>query len=468
MEILETTDVGPCKKRLSVKVPSDEVIKELEDLYAEFSRNADVPGFRRGHAPRYVLRMRYGRVLEKEAVRQAADEAFRKAAEEAGLRPVTDPEFKDIDEIRFKENEPITFAVEVECIPDFELADYSELVPDLEKAEITEKEVVQTLESLRKESAYYRSVDRPVQDGDFVTCSVDATIEGQPFEEATHQEIIIEVGSKRYLPGFEEGLIGAEAGATQEMDLTLPDDYPVEERRGKQAHFSVAIKEIKVQDLPELDDDFAKDLGDFETLADLKDHIRTGLEKTVENRREKAKRDSIRQQLLEANQFDAPPSMIDAQLNYLQAVQDMELRRVGLSIEDAYARNPEMLAQNRKRAKDETRLTLILDEIAKRENLEVSDEEYQMYIAGLAQRENRDPAWYMRRIEEDNLSAYYRRLALEDKVIDFLLLPPEDRRIESVGEEDETGETTVETATTEEEVITGGSGTDGGGADQSG
>jgi len=160
--------------------------------------------------------------------------------------------------------------------------------------------------------------------------------------------------------------------------------------------------------------------------------------------------------------------MIDAQLNYLQAVQDMELRRVGLSIEDAYARNPEMLAQNRKRAKDETRLTLILDEIAKRENLEVSDEEYQMYIAGLAQRENRDPAWYMRRIEEDNLSAYYRRLALEDKVIDFLLLPPEDRRIESVGEEDETGETTVETATTEEEVITGGSGTDGGGADQSG
>ncbi|MFH1738400.1 MAG: trigger factor family protein, partial [bacterium] len=114
MKILESTDVGTCKKKLTVEIPPEEVSKELEDIYAEFSRNADVPGFRRGHAPRYVLRMRYGRVLEKEAVRKAADEAFKKATEETELHTVTDPEFKDLDKITYKAEEPITFSAEVE------------------------------------------------------------------------------------------------------------------------------------------------------------------------------------------------------------------------------------------------------------------------------------------------------------------------------------------------------------------
>lgn len=462
MKILETEDVGTCRKRLTVEVPPEEMAGELNDVYAEFLRSADVPGFRRGRAPRYVLQMRYGRVLEKEALRQAAEEAFRKATEEAGLRTVTDPEFTDLDKLTYKENEAITFSAEVECIPEFELADYTGLQPQTEEIQVTEKEVVEAIESFRKNAAYYRSVDRPVQDWDFVTCSVDATMEGQPFPEATHPEIIIEVGSKRYIPGFAEGLLGGVVGESREMDLVLPDSYPVEEHRGKTAHFSVTVKEIKVENLPELDDEFAKDMGDFNTMAELKDHVQRGLEQSLDARSDQALRESIRRQLLDANVFDPPPSMVRARFNYIQSVQDMDLRRMGSSLDEARKMDQGIEDRNRVRAEEETRLTLILDKIAKRENLEVSDEEYQAYIAGLARREDQDPAVYLRRIEEHDLQVYYQRLALEEKVTNFLLLPPEDRTVSpAIQAEDQT-------SLAEDEEKDSGTGTDGGGADHSG
>jgi len=427
VKILESTDVGTCRKKLTVEIPPDEVGKELEDIYAEFSRSADVPGFRRGRAPRYVLQMRYGRAFTKEAIRKAAEQGFKEALKEQGLRAVTEPEFDGLENPTRKEDEPITFSGEVEFIPKFELADYSQLRPAEQNLEVTEKEVVETLESLRKSAALYQSVERPVQNGDFVTCSVVATLEGKPFEEASHPEIIIEVGSKRYIKGFEDGLLGATVGETRELDIVLPDDYPVEENRGKQAHFSVTVDEIKVEQLPELDDDFAKDMGDFETIADLKDHIRKGLEQSLESRKEQNLRESIRRQLLDANQFDVPPSMVQARLNYIQAVQDMELRRRGSSLDEARHLNQNLVGQNQIRAEEETRLSLILDEIAKRENLEVSEEDYRVYVSNLARRENVDPVWYFRRIEEQDLHAYYERNALEEKVMNFLMIPPEDR-----------------------------------------
>lgn len=461
MKILETKDVGTCRKRLTVEIPPEEMGEELEDVYADFSRSTDVPGFRRGRAPRYILQMRYGRVLEKEAIRQAAEEAFRKAAEEAGLRSVTDPEFTDLDKLTYKENEGITFSAEVECVPAFDLADYSNLQPQMQDIRVTEKEVVEAIENLLKSAAYYRSVDRPARNGDFVTCSVEASIEGKPFPEATHPEIIIEVGSQRYIPGFEDGLMGAVAGESRQMDLVLPDDYPVEERRGQSAHFSVTVKEVKVQHLPELDDEFAKDMGDFDTLAELKDHVRQSLLQSLDVRRDQARRESVRRQLLGANVFDPPPSMVRARLNYLQSVQDMEMRRRGSSLEEAQKMDPKLPERNRVRAEEETRLTLILDEIAKRENIEVPEEEYQAYVANLARREGQDPAWYLRRIEEHKLEAYYQRLALEEKVTNFLLLPPEDRRVSPPAPPEE------QTTPAGDEEKDRGAGTNGGGADQS-
>ncbi len=450
MKILESTDVGTCRKKLTVEIPPDEITKELEEIYVEFSRSADVPGFRRGRAPRYVLQMRYGRAFAKEAVRKAAEDGFNEALKEQGLRAVTDPEFQGLDNLTRKEDEPITFSGEVEFIPKFELADYSQLRPIEENLEITEKEVVETLESLRKSAAFYKSVERPVQNGDFITCSVEATLEGKPFEEATHPEIIIEIGSKRYIKGFEDGLLGAAVGETRELDLVLPDDYPVEENRGKQAHFSITVSEIKIEQLPELDDDLAKDMGDFETVADLKDHIRKGLEQSLESRKEQNLRESIRRQLLDANRFDLPPSMVRARLNYIQSVQDMELRRRGSSLDEATQANQNLVGQNQIRAEEETRLTLVLDEIAKRENLEVSEEEYRIYVSNLARRENADPAWYLRRIEEQDLHAYYQRNALEEKVVNFLLIPPEDRVPAPAAEQEaEEPQATVPTETPE-------------------
>lgn len=461
-KILETEDVGTCRKKLTVQIPPEEMDKELDGVYEEFLRTADVPGFRRGHAPRYILQMRYGRILEKEAIRKAVEEAFRKATEEAGLKSVTEPQFQGLDKIEYKQNEPITFAAEFECIPDFELADYSDIQPKVEELQITEKEVVETLDRIRENSAYFSSVDRPVQEGDFVLCSVDATIEGEPFKEATHPEIFIQIGSKQYIPGLEDGLIGAAAGECRELDLILPDDYPVEERRGKQAHFSVTVKEIRVRHLPELDDEFAKDVGDFQTISELKDGIRRTLEENLERRREREQRESIRRQLLEKNVFDPPPSMVNARAQYVRALQDIDLRRMGSSLDELLKEDKEAANRIQTRAEEETRLSLILDRIAKQEKIEVSDEEYRQFVTNLAERENLDVAWYMRRIAEYQMEIYYRRLALEEKVITFLLLPPEERAKEAEKPPELQEE---QVAAESKEVRDNGTDTDGGGAD---
>ncbi|HPA48108.1 MAG TPA: hypothetical protein PK395_20255, partial [bacterium] len=174
------------------------------------------------------------------------------------------------------------------------------------------------------------------------------------------------------------------------------------------------------------------------------------LEQSLESRKEQNLRESIRRQLLDANRFDLPPSMVRARLNYIQSVQDMELRRRGSSLDEATQANQNLVGQNQIRAEEETRLTLVLDEIAKRENLEVSEEEYRIYVSNLARRENADPAWYLRRIEEQDLHAYYQRNALEEKVVNFLLIPPEDRVPAPAAEQEaEEPQATVPTETPE-------------------
>lgn len=418
MKIIENTDTAPCVKNLTLEVNSEQLNKEIDETYDEFSEKADVPGFRRGRAPRKILKMRYGRQLEKQAVQQAAEQACEDAFKELDIRAANTPQIDELGDV--EAGSGFTFKVNVEYFPPFELASYTDIAPDVEEVKVTEKDIVERLEELRRTAASFITPAEPrgAQEGDVVTINSQATIDGEPFSEATVEDVRIEVGTGRYLPGLEDGLIGTNKGEEKDITLTIPDDYPAEERRGKEAVMHVKVTDIRECLLPELDDDLAKDLGDFESLDDLKKNISATMEAGLELRQSEAAREKIREELLTRNQFALPPSMIEARFNYINAIQDMDSRMAGAS-PDA-ANDSGLTGENRDQAEKESRLTLILDEIAKKENIEVTPEEYVTYVSLLAQRNQSDPMWYYQQIEQHQLRPYYERLALEDKVVNHV------------------------------------------------
>lgn len=419
MKILEQQDIGPCTKSVKIEVPPEDVTSELEGVYKEFMMHAAVPGFRPGKAPRHIVKMKFGKHLDGEAKSKALETAFESAMDELDIKPVNQPEIDDLDE---KDgNEPIVFEAKFEYVPPFELADYKDIKPEKPESEVPEKEVVETLNRLRENNAMYETVDdRPAQDDDIVTIASKATIDGEPFPDATHDEIPVQLGTKRYIPGFEEQLVGMKKDEEKTFKLTLPEEYPNEALRGKEAEFQVAVKQIQEKKLPELDDEFAKDMGAFESLADLKDRIREDMEANMEQRARDQYRQAIRDELLKRNTFPVPPSMVKARYNFINAMQDMELRRYGQSLENAAKEDEGLLARNEETAENEVRLSQVLDKIADEENVVLSDEDYFRYIAQMAAANQADPSMYAERIRSQGLDNYYRRVALEEKVLDLM------------------------------------------------
>jgi len=420
LKILEQTDSGTCTKNLKIEVPRDEVNSELDGVYSEFMQHATVPGFRKGKAPKKIVQMKYGKYLGEEATGKAVEKAFKDALDELDLQPVTDPNFKEIE--KDEKDKPIVFEVEFEYRPEVELGDYKSIQIEPPSHEVSEKEVVDTLNRLRENSAMFETVeDRPAQQGDHVTISSQATLNGEPFPEATHEEIPIELGTGRYIKGIEDEIEGLKTDEEKTFTLTLPDDYPREELRGKEAQFEIKVKRIQEKKLPELDDEFAKDMGPFESLDELKNRIREDLEKNIEARQKQEVRNQIRDELLKQNPFDVPPSMVRARYNYINAMQDMEYRqRYGVTLEAMAQQDEGLLARNEEEALNEVRTSLILDAIAKEEGMEVTDTDYLNYVETMAHQSGMDPRTLLQRIESQGMDSYYRRVALEEKVMDRL------------------------------------------------
>ena len=223
MKILDQQETGTCQKTVTIEVPRDEVTAQMEDVYKEFMSHASVPGFRKGKAPRHILKMKFGKHIEGEAMSKAIEKSYEDALDELDVHAVSQPEITDLE--KDDESKPITYKAKFEYVPDVEIAEYKDIRPEPPSTEVSEKEVVKMLEQLQERNATYAPIeDRAVQDKDFVTISSDAKLGDEPFENATHDEIIIEVGSKRYIPGFEEELVGMKVDESKTFTLNLPDE----------------------------------------------------------------------------------------------------------------------------------------------------------------------------------------------------------------------------------------------------
>lgn len=438
LKILETVDNSPCSKTLTIEIPRQEIGEEIDSIYKDLTAHAEIPGFRPGHAPLHLLKMRFGRKVELEGRGKAVEKACQNAIEELKLRVVGEPKV-DAEEIAKSteaaeggDSEPLKFNMELEFIPEFEVADYQGLEVEIPVMEVKDEDVERVLDTYQKRFAVLVPApdDRKLDQGDVATLDIVATCEGEPFPEASHEGYRMDLGAREHLPGFEAGVKGMAAGEEKTIELTLPEDYSFEKYRGKPAQFKVVLRAIHQRQLPEIDDEFAKDLG-FESLEALRKRFREDLERQAEQRRKETIRGAIRNRLEQANSIPVPETMVSSEFDYINALQNMEMARMGVSLDALGDHRSEVLAENRTLAEKRVRTTLLLERIAEKEEIKLGETEFLDYLEGVAVSQGDDPDRFVGYVHKKGLEGYYQRLALERKVLDALMSKVKIKEVES-------------------------------------
>ncbi|SDF19615.1 trigger factor [Sporolituus thermophilus] len=372
---------------LEMEVPQEEVAKAFQKAYQKLAARVNIPGFRKGKAPRNILELHVGKdVLKDEAFDLLANKAYWQALDEQKAEPVTRPE---IEILTFEEGKPLRFKATVVTKPDVTLGEYKGLKVAKLVAEVTAEDVQKQLENLRIRHAKMVVVeDAVLQKGDFAIIDFEGFIDGKPFKGGDAKGYPLEVGSGSFIPGFEDQLLGAKAGEEREVNVVFPEDYFVPELAGKASTFKVKIHDIKRKELPELDDDFAKDVSEFDTLEELKADIENKLKEAAAERAEREFRSQAIKLAVDNATVDIPEVMIEQRIDDMVSDLDINLQNRGMKLDD-YLKATKMdmagLRQNyREAAAYSVKTDLVLEAIAKAEGIEVSDEDMQAEVVAMA------------------------------------------------------------------------------------
>ncbi|NLK08664.1 MAG: trigger factor [Firmicutes bacterium] len=373
---------------LEVEVDEKRVEEAIERVFRKVAQQIRVPGFRAGRAPRRVVENRVGKdYLRWEALDALIPEVYAEAIRENNLRPIDAP---PVDILENEEGKPVRFRAVVEVEPEVTLGDYKGLKATKQIAVISNAHVNEALENMREQGAQLVTVERDeVRTGDFAVMDFTGYVDDQPFPGGAAQGHTLEIGSGQFIPGFEEQLVGANTGETAQVHVTFPEDYGAPDLAGKEARFDVVIHEIKEKKLPALNDDFAKDMGEFETLLELRADIRKNLEEEVERRATQSLEADVLQALVDRSEVDIPQKMVDFQIDYQirQAQEELEMR--GLDKERyleffGFATEEELREELQEDAKNEVKTSLVMDAFIKELEITVSDEELDERITEMA------------------------------------------------------------------------------------
>jgi trigger factor len=410
-------DVSETRKSLRVEIPTDVVDAQIERVARDYSKKARIPGFRPGKAPARVIKQRFrSQILHDVAgdlIPQAVDEALR----QRGVEPLDTPDIRDVS---VEEGQPLAFTASFDTVPGFEPGEYETLTVHRHSSAVGDDVVDQALQRLRARGARFEPVEgRGAVAGDSVTLDLDRREANG--ETSSHQDVTVEIGSSGNPPGLDGELLGLEVGGAKQFALTYPPDYPVAELANTTVDYSVVVKAIKIRVLPELDDEFAKDLGNFETLEALGARVREDLEHEARHAAERETRGELMKQLAARLPFPAPDSLIDRELD--RRVEDFARRLADQGIDPRQASIDwrGLRESQREAAREAVAGALVLDEVARRERLEVSEAEVERDIARHAERTGRSAAALRAVLEkEGGLARVYSGLRRE-KTIDFLL-----------------------------------------------
>ncbi|SHJ39546.1 trigger factor [Desulfofundulus thermosubterraneus] len=409
---------------LEVEVDADQFSQAMDRAYRKLAKKVNVPGFRPGKAPRIILERHIGKqALLDEAVEMLIPEAYFKAVQDTGIEPVAQPQ---LELVQVEEGKPVVFKARVVVKPEVELGQYKALEVTQPSTEVTPEDVQKELERLQNRHAKLVSLDEgTVQQGDLVTIDFEGRVDGEPFEGGQATDYTLEVGNAGLIPGFEDQLLGMAINETKEITVRFPEDYPKPELSGKEAVFTVTVKAIKRKELAPLDDEFAKDVSEFDTLEELRADLENKLKQAAEARAKAETRQAVLKKAVENAQVDIPEEMIQTRLKEMLQSLERRLMVQGLTLENylKYSNSTveEMEERLRPDARESLKTMLVLDAIAKAENITVTEEEIQAEIERMAKEMQQDPAVVRKVVEgQGQLEAVITGL-VRDKVIQFLV-----------------------------------------------
>jgi trigger factor len=413
----ELVDVNETRKNLRVEIPTDIVNAAIDRIAQTYSRRARIPGFRPGKAPARVIKQRYKSEILHDVAHDLIASAVDDVLRERGVEAVEPPDIRDVT---VEENQPLTFTASFDTVPAFETGDYGSLSVRRPSVEVPEEAVAHALQRLRERAGRFEPIEgRGVEHGD--TMTVDLDRKDADGKTDSHNDVNLELGAKANPPGFDEQLLGVEAGATKSFDIQYPADYAISELANQNVSYTVTVKALKRRVLPELDDEFAKDLGQFENLDALKARVREDLEHEARHAAERDVRADLMKQLAARVPFEVPPSLIERELD--RRIQDFAQRLMQQQIDPRQAGIDwnQFRESQREVAREAVASALYLDEVARRERLEATPAEIDEEIGRYAERTGRTPAAVRAALEKERGLSQVSTGLRREKAIDFLM-----------------------------------------------
>jgi len=413
-------EISPIKKKVNIEVPEDQVIKEVDSFYRELSRKAKIKGFRPGKVPRNILERHFKDYVKAEVIQKLIQESYPQALSEAKLHPISDPL---IDPGEMEGGKPFQYAATIEIKPEIKLEGYTGLKIEGKKEGVKDEEVEERLKNLQNLHAQLKTVSdpRPVQHGDFVILDYEASMENKPLDEGKATDFTVEVGSGRFILDFEEKLVGLKPEEEKEIEVSFPEDYGYKKWAGKTLSFHVKIKEVKEKILPILDDEFAKDLGDYSSLEDLRLKLREEIEKEKKLILERQLKDQMVEQLLQANSFEVPESLVEEQTRTLVSDTKMRLATQGVDFKNLGLSEEKLQGDYREMAQKQVRTFLILEKIADQEGITATDGEAEDRLREISERIHQKFDVVKRYYEKNGLIPDVKAGIMSEKILNFLL-----------------------------------------------
>jgi len=415
---VEVEELGACARRLEIEIAPENVKRELDQAYRELAKRVSIRGFRKGKIPRPVLERYHRSSVEDEVLQKLIPSSFQQAVKDQGLRAVGQPK---LDDIKLDEGKALRYTATIEVLPDIALETYGGWELTKEVRVVTDAEVERELRELQNRHVSLVSIeaDRPVQEGDYVLISFEGFRDGQPVQGSKAENYALVVGSKTVVENVERGLVGMRKGEVREIPVQFPETYQNRSMAGQQVVFRVTVNEIKERVLPPLNDEFAKEVAGVDTLAELNEKLRHTQEEIAEREARRALHEVIVTRLVEANPFELPPGMVEAETETLIADLQRQLRPQASDAAPVEI-TEELQHQLREQAITRIKRELLIDEIAKREGIAVEDSDVEADLKRLAERTEQRLEYIRRQMEQTGALESIRHKILADKVLDLV------------------------------------------------
>ena len=415
-------NIGNNVVKLRIELEAEAFNESIKKAYLKNRNRFSIPGFRKGKAPQNLIERYYGEsIFYEEAFNLACPEAYEQALKDNNIQPVDHPEL-DIEQIG--NGKVLVFTAKVTVKPDVKLGEYKVCKIKKDKVKITDDDVKKELERIQEINARLISIeDRPVKDKDIVNIDFEGFVDGEPIEGGSAKGYSIVIGSGSFIPGFEEQLIGVEKGSTKEIKVTFPEDYGNESLKGKEAVFNVTVNEIKEKELPDINDEFAQDVSEFDTLEEYKADIRKKLEENAKNAADKKYEDEVIKKVVDNAEVDVPEVMVERQIDEMMRRLDLTLRYQGMDINsymEVMKTDVQSLRnEHREMALKQVKTQLVLEKISQVEQVDASEEEIDAEIAKMAENYKQNAEDFKKHLKNDDIE-YIKDTVITRKTIKIM------------------------------------------------